>query len=102
LERGFLNAFVKLKQMRMTGANAEPNYFNNAFRRKSPDFFNGQKKRAKLDRFQFFTQRKIDLLGDVGEKTERKMDLVTGNPVHTANAWVESDQDFPNGWRWID
>ena len=77
--------------MRMTGADADPNNFHGSFRRKGSYFFHRQKKRAKLDRLQFFAQSKIDILGNVREKAEREVDLIRRGPAHTANVRIEPD-----------
>lgn len=69
LERRFLDAFVKLEQVRMTCADADPDDFHNSFRRKCSNPFHRQKKRAKLDPAEFFLQRKFDSLRHVREKT---------------------------------
>jgi len=53
-ERGFLDAFVKLKQMRMAGAGADPDYFHQSFRRKSANAFQRKEKCAELNRIEFF------------------------------------------------
>lgn len=53
-ERRFLNAFVKLKQMRMAGAGADPDYFYQSFRRKSANAFHRKEKCAELNRIEFF------------------------------------------------
>ena len=49
-ESGFLNAFVKLKEMRMALTDTDPDYFHYSFRRKGSYAFDRQEKRAKLDR----------------------------------------------------
>jgi len=72
-ERRFLNAFVKLKQMWMTGARPNPDYFHQSFRRKSADAFEGKEKRAELDRTKFFPERELNGLGNIGKKTKSKV-----------------------------
>ena len=96
LERGFLNTFVELKQMRMTRADSDPDYFDRAFWRKGSNFLDGQKKRAKLDPLQFFAKRNIDIIGNVGKKTEGKMHLVRRRPTHAANARIKIRQKNSN------
>jgi len=95
-ERCVLDVFVKLKKMRMAFADADPDYFHHSFRRKCSNSFDGQKKGAKFDRLEFFAQGKIDILRDLGEKTEREMDLVDSGPAHAVNSRVESAQSFSN------
>jgi hypothetical protein len=101
-QSGFLHTFVKLKEMRMTLTNSDPDYFNRSFRRKCSNPFHGKKKRAKLNCAQFFAQRKIDVLGNVGKKTERKMSLIAGGPANASNARIEIDQNVTHRFRGID
>ena len=91
-QRRILHAFVKLEEMRMTFPNADPNDFRRTFRRKRPDAFDGKKKCAKLDRAQFFAQRKIDTFRDVGKETEGQMHLIAFRPAHTTNVRVKIDK----------
>ena len=93
-KRGFLNPFVKLKKMRMTSANTDPNYFGRAFGRKGPDTFDWQEERAKLNRLEFFAQRKIDFLRYVGKKAQGEVHLIACGPTHAANARIKIDQNF--------
>lgn len=48
-ERGFLDAFVNLEEMRMAFPDADPDDFRWTFRRKCSDAFDGEKKSAELD-----------------------------------------------------
>ena len=93
-ERCFLNAFVKLKKMRMPWADADPNDLYDALRRKRFDSLNRQKKGAKFNRLQFFAQGKIDILRHVGKKPERQVHLIAGSPMNAANARIKVDQNF--------
>lgn len=90
----FLDAFVKLEQMRMRLTDSDPNNFHMTFRRESSDSFDWQKKGAKLDRVQLFAQRKIDILGNVREKTEREMNLIARRPVDAANTRIEINENL--------
>ena len=83
-----LHPFVKLKKMRMTLSNADPD----DFRRKRPNALNGKEKCAELDRAQVFAQCTIDMIRYVGKETEREMHLITRCPTHVANPRVEIDQ----------
>jgi len=56
LERRFLNALVQLKEMRMSGTDADPDYFDLAFRRKRSNTFYRQKKGAKFNCLEFLRQ----------------------------------------------
>jgi len=93
-ERRFLDAFVKLKKMWMTGANADPDYLHHAFRRKCSDSFDWQEEGVKFDCLEFFAQSKIDILRYVGKKAESKMHLIAGGPADAANPWIKIDQSF--------
>ena len=102
LEGRFLNTFVKLKQMRMRRANADPDNLHMTFWRKGPDAFDRQKECAEVDRFQLFAQGKIDILRHVREKTEGEMNLVGRCPAHAANIRIEFCQKLSNRWWRID
>lgn len=93
-ERRFLDAFVKLKKMWMTGANANPDYLHRAFRRKCSDSFDWQEEGVKFDCLEFFAQSKIDILRYVGKKAESKMHLIAGGPADAANPRIKIDQSF--------
>ena len=93
-ERGFLDAFVKLKEMRMACANTDPNNLDHAFGWKCSNAFNRQKECAKFNCLEFFAQSKIDILGDVGKKSESQVHLIASGPAYAANARVEIDQNF--------
>lgn len=101
-ERRFLYAFVKLKQVRMAGADSNPDYFHRSFWWKCSNALDRQKKSAKFDRAQFFTERELDLLKNIREKAESQMHLVAYSPADTANARIEIDQNVANGFRRID
>ena len=96
LKRRFLNAFVKLEEVRMSFADADPNDLDHSFRRKCSDALHRKKKRTKIDCFEFFAQSKIDILLDVGKKTEGEVDLIARRPTHAANVRIKIDQDFSN------
>src|SRR5438270_8112084 len=91
-QRRILHAFVKLKEMRITFPNADPNDFRRTFRRKRPDALDGQKKRAKLNRAQFFAQCKIDIFRHLGKETEGEMHLIALCRAYTAIVPVEIDK----------
>jgi len=83
---------MKLKEVRMTFSDADPDDFRRAFRWKRPNALNGKKKCAELDYAQFFAERNIDTLRDVRKETEREMHLITRGPAHTTNARVKIDE----------
>ena len=102
LKRGFLDAFVQLKKVRMRRADADPNDFHATSRWKCSNALDRQKKRAELDRIQFLAQRKIDILGNVGEKAEREMHLIASCPTNAANLRIKTRENLSNRLRRID
>ena len=93
-ERRVLDAFVKLKKMRMACANADPDNFRRTFGGKCSDSFDRQKESVKLNRLEFFAQCKIDILRHVGEKPEREMHLIDCGPTNAANTGIKIDQNL--------
>lgn len=89
LERCFLNTFVQLKKMRMSRTDPDPNNFYLPSWRKCSNVFDWQEECAKLNRFEFFAKRKIDILRYIGKKTEREMNLIGRRPTHAANVRIE-------------
>jgi len=98
-ERGFLHAFVDLKQMRVRLADADPNNLRRAFWRKRADAGDREKKCAKLNPTEFFAQHKINCFWNVAEKTKRQMHLCGFSPAHAANLWVMICQQVAR-WLW--
>ena len=89
-ERGFLHALVNLEQMWMRLPDADPDNFRSAFCGKGSDANNGQKEGAKLDRAEFFPQRKLDVIRHIAKETERQMHLSRVDPVHPANVRIKT------------
>jgi hypothetical protein len=87
---------VQLKEMRMTWADADPDYFDHSFGREGSNAFDWEEECAEINRRKFFAQANFDILGDIREEAESEMQLIAGGPAHTSNAWVEIDQDSPN------
>src|SRR6516162_9870995 len=88
-ERGFLHAFVDLKQMRVRFADTDPDNLRSTFCRKGSDTSNRQKERAELDRSKFFTQREINILRHIGEEREGQVHLRRISPAHAADVRVK-------------
>lgn len=88
----FLHALVKLKQMRMAGANPDPDYFDHSFRWESAKAFHRQEKAAELDCAEFFAQYPLVLFGDIRKKTQSEMKLITGGPANAADPWIQCGQ----------
>lgn len=93
-ERRFLDAFMNLKEVRVPPTDADPDNLNHASWRKCSNAFDWQKKRAKLDRREFFPQSKIDIVRHVREKTEGEMDLIARSPAGSGNSRVKVDQNL--------
>jgi len=87
-----LHPFVKLKKMRMTLPDANPDDFWRTFWWKRSNALNRKKECAELDRAQVFAQCVIHIFGDIGKETEREMHLITLRPAHTANTWIKIDE----------
>lgn len=68
LERGFLHALVNLEEMRMTGADSDPDDFRRTFRGKFSETENRKEKCFELDRAEFFAQPKINIFRHAFEK----------------------------------
>src|SRR4029077_10951063 len=88
-ERGFLDAFVDLKQMRVCLANPNPDNFRSAFCRKCSDAANRQEECAKLDRAELFAQRGIDIVWNIIEETECQVHLSRVSPADAANVRIK-------------
>ena len=101
-ERGFLHALVNLEQMRMRLPDADPDNFRSALCGKGSDANNGQKESAELDRAEFFSQRKIDVVRHIAKETERQMHLSRVDPAHTANVRINTCKQLTRWLRQID
>src|SRR5436309_11538656 len=93
-ERCFLDTFVQLKKVRMCLSDSNPDNLHVTFRREGSDAFDRQKKRAKFNRTQFFTQRRVDIVGNVRKKAEREVDLIRRSPAHPGNVRIEMCEEF--------
>jgi len=93
-ERCFLDTFVQLKKVRMCLSDSNPDNLHVTFRREGSDAFDRQKKRAKFNRAQFFTQRRVDIVGNVRKKAEREVDLIRRSPAHPGNVRIEMCEEF--------
>ena len=87
-----LHPFPKLKEMRMTVADADPDDFRRTFRGKCSNPLNREKKSVEFDCGQVCPQIVIDPLRNVGKETEREMHLVALGPAHAANTRVKIDK----------
>src|SRR6266542_551288 len=89
-ERGFLHAFVNLKQMGMRLTDADPDNFRRTLCRERSDANNGQKERAERNCAELFPQCEIDFIRDFAKETERQMHLRRVGPAHTANVRIKA------------
>ena len=87
-----LHPFVKLKKMRMTFADADPDDFRRTLRWKRSDPLDGKKEGVELDRRQVCAQVVIDPFRHVGKETKRKMHLIACSPTHAANLRIKIDK----------
>jgi len=101
-ERGFLNAFVDLKQMRVRRADADPDNFRSSLSGKRSDAGNGQKERAKLNCAEFFAQRAINIIGNITEETERQVHLSRVDPPRATDMWIKACKQLARFIRQID
>ena len=101
-ERGFIHALVDLEQMWVRLANADPNNFRSAFCREHSDADDGQKECAELDRAEFFAQRKLDVVCNIAEESERQMHLRRVNPAHAANVRIKVCEELARCLRKVD
>src|SRR5437870_535841 len=88
-QRSFLHALVDLKQMRMTGGDANPKDFRRTFGRKSPCADQGQKKRMKLNCRELLTQSLFVRLRNVSKKGESEMKLIGRSPAYARQFGIE-------------
>lgn len=95
-KRRFLHPLVYLEEMRMPGANADPDNFQRAVCRKSSRAGNRQNKRPKLNRAQFLAQRRIDILRHLAKKAERQVHLPRIDPSDALNVWIETGEGLLN------
>src|SRR6266508_3341903 len=89
-ERGFLHAFVNLKQMGMRLTDTDPDDFRRTLCRERSDANNGQKERAERNCAELFPQFEIDFIRDFAKETERQMHLRRVGPAHTANVRIKA------------
>src|SRR5439155_24197622 len=88
-KRGFLHPLVDLGQMRMGLTHADPDDFRRAFRWKRANSGDREEKCAELNRTEFFAQRKIDIIRDVGEESKRQVHLLGISPAHAAKLRIK-------------
>src|SRR6266487_3666767 len=93
-ERAFLHALVDLEQMRVRLADTDPDNFRSAFCRERSDADDGQKECAEFDRAEFFAQRKLDVVCNIVEESERQMHLGRIDPAHAANMRIKACQEL--------
>ena len=101
-EGRLLDAFMKLKKMRMAPTDAYPNYFDDSLGRKCSDAFHGKKETAEVDFVKFLTQHQLGFLSYIGKEPQSEMKLIFYCPADSANARIEINQDLPDGFRRID
>jgi len=101
-EGRLLDAFVKLKKMRMAPPNSYPDYFDYSLWRKRSDTFDRKKECAKFYFIKFLTQHKLGFLRDVGKKAQGEVKLIGCGPANPTNLRIKIEQSLPDGFRRID
>lgn len=101
-EGRILNTFVKLKEMRMSFADADPDNFRRAFGGKCSHAFDRQKEGAKLNRVEFFLKLRIDILRHFAKETEGEMHLIGRHPMYAGNVRIKIDKCLFDRSRQID
>src|SRR5438105_3574985 len=88
-ERGFLDAFVQLKKMRMPVAHAEPKNIRPAFAGKCAKTDKRKEERLPRNGAKICSELFLPLGGNIPEKTERKMYLLGREPAHAAQMRIQ-------------
>ena len=81
-ERCFLDAFVDLKQVWMSGADTDPNDFGRTFRRERAGADDREEKGVELNGLELFAQNFFDCPLDVPKKSDSEMKLVASSPAN--------------------
>lgn len=97
LDRGFLNAFVQLKKMRMAGTDTDPNNVRAPFAWELSQAKNRKKKWFPRDGTEIFLELILDLARNVAEKTESKVHLLGLKPPHPAHSRIQAREELSDG-----
>ena len=100
-QSGVRHSFVQLKKMRMSAANANPDDVRPASRRESAESVKRQEERSKMNREQLRAQFLLRLGGDAPQKSQRKMQLVRGEPAKTGEVRIQPKEHVRNRTRQI-
>src|SRR5204862_3211966 len=79
-EDGFLDAFMQLEQMRMAGADSDPNDLRPALARKSSETNERKEERFPGDGAEFFRKRFLRFRGNAPEKTQGELHFARLEP----------------------
>ena len=88
-ERGFLDAFVQLKKMRMPMAHAEPKNIRPAFAGKCAETDKRKEERLPRNGAKICPELFLRLGGNIPKKAERKMHLLGREPAHAAQMRIQ-------------
>ncbi len=95
-ERSILNAFVQLKKMWMSRADANPDDVRPALARKYSHANDREKKCAPANRDQSVAQSLFRARLDVPKKTKGEVHLFWREPTHAAQIGIQSDENLPD------
>ena len=101
-KRSLLNTFVKLEQVRVTGAESDPQNRWWTLRWKPADAGRRKEKCSEADLREPVPESDNDILGDVGEETEGEMHLFRVDRTHAANLRYEILDSCGKGRREVD
>src|SRR5689334_17127338 len=98
----FLDALVQLEQMRMTGADADPDYFRPAFSGERSEADERQEKRFPGNGSEFFRKRFLNFGPDISEKGESEMHLARFEPTDPAQMRIQFREGCGDRFRQLD
>src|SRR5438067_5931663 len=101
-EDGFLDALVQLKQMRMAGADTDPDDLRPAFARESSKTGERQEERFPGNRAQLFRQALLSFARNISEEAKRQMHLLRLEPTYAAQTRIQFGETLPNRFGKLD
>ena len=97
-KHGFLDAFVKLEQMRMARADADPDNLRPAFRGECAEADEREKERFPGDGSEFFGKQFLSFSGDIAKERESQMHLARLEPADAADARIHFREKLTDGF----
>src|SRR5437764_8247417 len=98
----FLHALVQLEQMRVAGADSDPDDFRPAFARKSSETDQRKKECFPGNGAKFFRECFLNLRRNLTKKSESEMHLARFEPAHTMQMRIQRGETFRDGIRQLD